>query len=45
MCAHAAATCSNNDTREEIWHRRYGHFGAKNSQKLVKSKHGKCLGF
>ena len=36
VSAHAARTCSNNDTREEIWHRRYGHVGAKNLQKLVR---------
>ena len=36
--AHAAAYCSNGDTHEEIWHRRYGHLGAENLQKLVRDK-------
>ena len=36
VSAHAAATCSKNDAREEICHRRYGHLGAKKLQKLVR---------
>ena len=32
---HAATICSSGDTKEEIWHRRFGHHGMKNLQKLA----------
>ena len=32
---HAATLCSSGDTKEEIWHRRFGHLGMKNLQKLA----------
>ena len=32
---HAATICSNGDTKEEIWHRRFGHLGMKNLPKLA----------
>ena len=32
---HAATICSSGDTKEEIWHRRFGHLGMKNLQKRV----------
>ena len=32
---HAATICSSVDTKEEIWHRRFGHIGMKNLQKLA----------
>ena len=32
---HAATICSSSDTKEEIWHRRFGHLGMKNLQKLA----------
>ena len=36
VSANAAATCSNKDTKEEFWHRRYDHIEAKNLQKLLR---------
>ena len=36
VSANAAVTCSNNNMREEIWHRRYGHLGVKNLQNFVR---------
>ena len=30
---HAATICSSGDTKEEIWHRHFGHLGMKNLQK------------
>ena len=32
---HAETICSSGDTKEEIWHRRFGHLGMKNLQKLA----------
>ena len=32
----AASVCQ--ETREEVWHRRFGHLGARNLQKLAKDK-------
>ena len=45
VSAHAAETCSNNNTKEEIWHRRYGHLGAQNLQKLVRENMANGLDF
>ena len=32
---HTATICSSGDTKEEIWHRCFGHLGMKNLQKLA----------
>ena len=32
---HAATICSSGDTKEEIWHQRFGHLRMKNLQKLA----------
>ena len=32
---HAATICSSGDTKEEIWHRHFGHLGMKNLLKLA----------
>ena len=32
---HEATICSSGETKEEIWHRRFGHLGLKNLQKLA----------
>ena len=32
---HAATICSSCDTKEEIWHRRFGNLGMKNLQNLA----------
>lgn len=36
--AHAATICLGSNTKEEIWHRHFGHLGAKNLQKLVRDQ-------
>ena len=33
-----AHTSTNNDSKERLWHRRYGHMGEKNLQKLAKDE-------
>ncbi|GAB1600790.1 hypothetical protein Ahia01_000357100 [Argonauta hians] len=35
---HAANSCLDGNSKEEIWHRRFGHLGEKNLQKLVKNQ-------
>lgn len=38
-CQHAnAAECSHEESREEVWHRRFGHLGTQSLQRLMKDK-------
>ena len=42
---HAATICSSGDTKEEIWHRHFGHLGMKNLQKLATDRLGNGLDY